>query len=57
MTLVQGSPQEIENARIALILAMTSIALFWRALLRMLLVITLVAVCVGAYVLLNSMHP
>jgi hypothetical protein len=54
---IQGSAQEIENARIALVLIMTGIVFFWRVLLRVLLAIAVVAVCVGAYVLLASMHP
>ena len=53
---IQGSSQDIENARIGLVLIMTGIAVFWRVLLRVLLVIMMVAVGAGALVLLQSMH-
>jgi hypothetical protein len=53
---IQGSAQDIENARIALVLITTGIVIFWRVLLRVLLVIVVVAVGVGALVLLQSMH-
>jgi hypothetical protein len=53
---IQGSAQEIENARIALVLIMTGIVVYWRVLLRVLLAIIVVAVCVGALVLLQGMH-
>jgi hypothetical protein len=54
---IQGSAQEIENARIALVLITAGIVIFWRVLLRVLLAITAAALGVGAFVLLHSMHP
>lgn len=53
---IQGSAQEIENARIALVLIVTGIVVYWRVLLRVLLVIIVVAVGVGALVLLQGVH-
>jgi hypothetical protein len=54
---IQGSAQEIENARMALVLIMVGVAVFWRVLLRVLLAIIVVAVGAGAYMFLHSMHP
>ena len=53
---VQGSAQDIENARVALVLALAGIAVFWRFLLRVVIAIVAVAVVVGAVVLLQGMH-
>ena len=53
---VQGSAQDIENARMALVLIMMGILIFWRVLLRVLLAIDVVAAGVGALVLLQSVH-
>ena len=53
---IQGSAQEIENARIALVLIVTGIVVYWRVLLRVLLVIIVVAVGVEALVLLQGVH-
>ena len=53
---VQGSAQDIDNARVALVLALAGIIMFWRFLLRIVLAIIAVAVVVGAFVLLQSMH-
>lgn len=53
---IQGSAQEIENARIALVLIMMGVLVFWRVLLRVLLAIIVVAVGVGVLVLLQGMH-
>jgi|KBSMisStaDraftv2_1062788.scaffolds.fasta_scaffold2303347_1 hypothetical protein len=52
-----GSAQEIENARVALVLIVTSIVIFWRVLVRVLVAIVVIAVCVGVFVLLQSVHP
>jgi hypothetical protein len=53
---VQGSAQDIENARIALVFVVAGIMMFWRFLLRVVLAFIAVAVVVGAFVLLQSMH-
>ncbi len=56
MLSTQVSAQEIENARLALVLIMTGIVMFWRVLLRALFVIILITAGVGAFVLLQSVH-
>jgi hypothetical protein len=53
---VQGSAQDVENARTALVLALAGIMMFWRFLLRIALAAVAVAVVVGASVLLQGMH-
>jgi hypothetical protein len=53
---VQGSAQDVENARTALVLALAGIMVFWRFLLRIALAVVAVAVVVGASVLLQGMH-
>jgi hypothetical protein len=53
---VQGSTQDIENARVAFVLALAGIMMFWRFLLRIVLATVAVAVGVGAFVLLQGMH-
>jgi hypothetical protein len=53
---VQGSAQDAENARVALVLALAGIVTFWRFLLRIVLAIIAIAVVVGAFVLLQGMH-
>lgn len=53
---IQGSAQDVENARIALVLIITGIAFFWRVLLRVLLVVVVLAVAVGTVVLLQGVH-
>jgi hypothetical protein len=52
-----GTAQEIENARVALVLITLGIAVFWRLVLRVLLSIAIVAVGAGVLLLLHSMHP
>ena len=52
----QGTVQEVENARAALVLIAVGIVVFWRVLLRVLLAIIVVAVGEGALVLLQGMH-
>jgi len=52
----QVSAQDVENARVALVLAVAGIMFFGRFLLRVVLVIIAVAVGVGAFVLIESMH-
>jgi hypothetical protein len=52
----QPSAQDIENARVALVVIVASIMLFGRALLRVALAIFVVAGVIGAFVLLQGMH-
>ena len=56
MYLAQG-PQDIQNAEVAVVLAVIIVAAFWRALLRLLLaaVVTVVIVAVG-YGVIAFMH-
>jgi hypothetical protein len=53
---VQGSAQDIENARVALVLALAGIMVFWRFLIRIVIALVAVAVAVGAIVLFQGMH-
>jgi hypothetical protein len=48
--------QDVENARVILVLLAAGIIIFWRYLLRIVLAIIAVAVGVGAVVILQSMH-
>lgn len=52
----QVSAPDIENARVAVALVAVGIVLFWRFMLRVVLVIIAVAVVVGVFVLIESMH-
>jgi hypothetical protein len=56
MVPVQGSAQDIDNARVALVFIAAGIMIFWRYLLRILLAMVAVAIGVGAVVILQSMH-
>jgi hypothetical protein len=51
-----ASAQEIEHARAILILIAVGIAVFWRAVLRVLLAALVIAVGAGAVLLLQSLH-
>ena len=55
-----GTVQEVENARVALVLIAVGIVVFWRTVLRALLAIIAVAVvavvAAGALVLLQGIH-
>ena len=56
----QGTVQEVENARVALVLIAVGIVVFWRVLLRVLLALIAIAVVVtvgaGAILLLQGMR-
>jgi hypothetical protein len=52
----QPSAQDIEDARVALVLLVASIMLFGRILLRVALAILVVAAVIGAFMLLQGMH-
>ncbi len=52
----QPSAQDVDSARAALVLVMAGVAIFWRLVLRVLLVIVVIAVMVGAVVLVQGMH-
>jgi hypothetical protein len=52
----QPSAQDIENARVALVVIVASIMLFGRALLRAAIAILMVAAVIGAFMLLQGMR-
>ena len=56
MFVTQATAQEVENARVALVLLALGIVVFWRIALRILLAIVLVAVGAGVLVLLQGVH-
>lgn len=60
MFATQGTAQEVESARAALVLIAVGIVVFWRVIVRVLLAIIAVAIVVtvgaGVLVLLQSMH-
>ena len=53
---VQGSAQDIDNARVVLVLAAAGVMVFWRYLFRILLAVIAVVVGVGALALLHGLH-
>jgi hypothetical protein len=57
---IHGAAQEVESARIAIVLIAAVLVVFWRLVLRVLLAIIVIAVMVlvgsGAIVLLQSVH-
>jgi hypothetical protein len=52
----QGSAPDIESARAVILVLVVAGAVFWKEILRMLLALIVVAVGVGAFVLLHGMH-
>lgn len=52
----QETAQQVENARMIIVLSALAISLYWRALLRVLIVLVAVATAVGAIVLLQMIH-
>ncbi len=56
MFVTQATVQEVENARVALVLLALGIVVFWRIAVRILLAIVVVTVVAGALVLLQIMH-
>ena len=56
MTVTYSTAQDIENARLALVLITLGITVFWRVVLRVLLAIAVVAVGAGVLLLLHNMH-
>jgi hypothetical protein len=51
-----ATAQEIEHARVILLLIAATIVVFWRVALRVLLAAAVVAVGAGAFLLFQSMH-
>lgn len=56
MLLSQPSAQDMENARVALVVIVASIMLFGRALLRVAIAVFMVAAVIGAFMLFQGMH-
>ncbi len=56
MLVTPATAQQAEHAKVALVLLALAIVLFWRVALRVLLAIAIVALGVGALVLLQGMH-
>ncbi len=52
----QVSAQDVESARVAIVLIIAGIMIFWRFVLRALLAIIVVAAGLGLFVLLQNMH-
>jgi hypothetical protein len=52
----QPSAQDVDSARVVLVLIMAGVAIFWRLLLRVLLAVIVLAAVVGVVVLLQGMH-
>jgi hypothetical protein len=52
----QGSAPDIESVRAVIIIVAVVGAVFWKEILRVLLALIVVAVGVGAFVLLQGMH-
>ncbi len=56
MVASQGSAQDIESARAAIVVIAVAVAIFWKEVLRVLLALIVIAVGVGAFMLLRGMH-
>jgi hypothetical protein len=52
----QVSAQDLESARVAIVLVIVGTVVFWRFVLRALLAIIVVAAGLGLFVLLQNMH-
>jgi hypothetical protein len=52
----QETVQQVENARVIVLLSALAIMLYWRMLLRALIVLAAVATAVGAIALLEMVH-
>jgi hypothetical protein len=51
-----GSAPDIESVRAVIVIIAVCVAVFWKAVLRVLLALIVIAVGVGAYLLLQGMH-
>jgi hypothetical protein len=52
----QGSAHDIESARAVILVIAVAAAIFWKELLRVLLALIVIAVGVGVFMLMQSMH-
>jgi hypothetical protein len=56
MVASQGSVPDIESVRAVVIIVAIIVAVFWKEALRVLLALIVIAVGVGAFMLLHGMH-
>jgi len=52
----QGSAQDIESVRAVIVVIAVGAAIFWKELLRLLIVLIVIAVGAGAFMLVEGMH-
>lgn len=52
----QVSAQDAETARVAIVLVIASVIVFWRFMLRVMIAIVVVAVSLGLFALLQDLH-
>jgi hypothetical protein len=52
----QGSAQDIESVRAVIVVIAVGAAIFWKELLRLLVVLVVIAVGAGAFMLVQGMH-
>jgi hypothetical protein len=52
----QASAQDVESAKAAILVIAVVAAVFWKAVVRLLLALVVIAVGVGAYMLMQGMH-
>jgi hypothetical protein len=51
-----GSPPDVESVRAAILIIAVSVAIFWKQVIRVLLALIVIAVGVGAFMLLQGLH-
>jgi hypothetical protein len=52
----QGSAPDLESVRVVILVIAVGAAIFWKEVLRMLLAVLVIAVVVGAFMLMHGMH-
>lgn len=52
----QGSAQDVESARAVVLIVAAVAAIFWKELLRVLIALIVIAVGIGAFMLLQGVH-
>jgi hypothetical protein len=52
----QVSAQDAETARVAIVLVIASVIVFWRFMLRVMIAVVVVAVSLGLFALLQDLH-
>lgn len=56
MVASQGSAQDIESARAVILVIAVIVAIFWKEVLRVLVALLVIAVAIGAFMLVRGMH-